>query len=397
MQLSDFATPAFRQDPYPMYARLRAAGPLVQISDNGWVSGHYTVVDALLSDRRLGRNYLDSIRVRYGANAAEMPLFQGMSRMFLLLNPPVHTQQRALMTKAFGARQLEALREVAVDTADALLDQHEDRRSCDLLNDFAMPMTISLICRMLGLAVTDVVALGQASSALAKVFDPLMRPEDMAQATAAYTTLEQYFRAIVLQRQDTQEDDLIARLIAAEDHGQRMPVDDIVSNVIMLFTAGHETTANMICNALIALHRHPEQLQLLRDTPTLMPNAVLECMRYDSSVQVAMRSVLQPLQVEGTTLPVGAILYLMLGSANHDAEQFTAPQQLDLRRQQGRALSFGGGVHHCLGNRLALIELETALERLLQRAPALRLPELDNLSWNERANLRGIQALHATW
>lgn len=122
-----------------------------------------------------------------------------------------------------------------------------------------------------------------------------------------------------------------------------------------------------------------------------MPNAVLECMRYDSSVQVAMRSVLQPLQVEGTTLPVGAILYLMLGSANHDAEQFTAPQQLDLRRQQGRALSFGGGVHHCLGNRLALIELETALERLLQRAPALRLPELDNLSWNERANLRGIR------
>lgn len=225
----------------------------------------------------------------------------------------------------------------------------------------------------------------------------MMTAEELQATNVAYDQLARYFHGVIAQRRSDGGDDLIARFIQAEDNGRRLSEEEIVSNVILLFFAGHETTSNMICNALVALHRHPQQLRLLQETPSLLPNAVLECMRYDSSVQIATRTALQDFEIEGVAVPQGAMLYLMLGAANHDTLQFTDPQVLDIRRQQGRALSFGGGIHHCLGNRLALIEMEAALACLLARLPALRLEQLDTLSWNDRANLRGVDALLASW
>ncbi|WP_285446213.1 cytochrome P450 [Xanthomonas sp. fls2-241-TYG-148] len=397
MQLSDFATPAFRQDPYPTYARLRAAGPLVEVAPHRLMTGHYAVVDRLLSDRHMGRDYLESIRLRYGEAAVELPLFQGMSRMFLLLNPPAHTQLRGLMTQAFTARQMERMREVATDSAAELIAQFRANGRGDLLKDFAFPLPVAIICRMLGIDPADATGVGQATSALGKVFDAIMTAEELETTAAAYNQLDVYFRAVIEDRRGSQGEDLISRFIHAEDNGRRLSTDEIVFNVILLFFAGHETTSNMICNALIALHQHPEQLALLRNTPALMPNAVLECMRYDSSVQMAVRTVLQDFELDGVQLHAGTMLYLMLGAANHDTRQFSAPQSLDLMRQQGRALSFGGGIHHCLGNRLALIEMEAALTALLTQLPALRLEQLDALHWNDRANLRGVDALLASW
>ncbi|KQQ80228.1 cytochrome [Xanthomonas sp. Leaf131] len=397
MHLSDFATPDFRHDPYPTYARLRAEGPLVQVAENRLMSGHYKVVDRLLSDRRLGRDYLDSIRLRYSEAAVQLPLFQGMSRMFLLLNPPMHTQLRGLMTQAFGARQMDAMRQVASDIAAGLIDTFQSDGHCDLLKGFAFPLPIAIICRMLDIDAADVTALSHATSALAKVFDPMMTPVELEATSAAYIQLETYFHNVIEQRRSNGGDDLISRFIQAEEEGRRLSSDEIVSNVILLFFAGHETTSNMICNALIALHRHPQQLHLLQETPNLMPNAVLECLRYDSSVQIATRTALQDFEIDGVAVRQGTMLYLMLGAANHDTLQFTDPQVLDIRRQQGRALSFGGGIHHCLGNRLALIEMEAALATLLARLPALHLEQLDALRWNDRANLRGVDALFASW
>ncbi|MBB5768477.1 cytochrome P450 [Xanthomonas euroxanthea] len=397
MHLSDFATPHFRHDPYPTYARLRDEGPLVQVADGRLMSGRYAVVDRLLGDRRLGRDYLQSIRLRYGEAAVHLPLFQGMSRMFLLLNPPLHTQLRGLMTQAFGARQMESMRKVAGDTAAGLIDAFQANGHCDLLTEFAFPLPIAIICRMLDIDAADATALSHATSALAKVFDPMMTAEELQATSVAYDQLAAYFHDVIAQRRSDGGDDLITRFIQAEDNGRRLSDEEIVSNVILLFFAGHETTSNMICNALVALHRHPQQLRLLQDTPSLLPNAVLECMRYDSSVQIATRTALQEFEIEGVAVPQGAMLYLMLGAANHDSLQFTDPQVLDIRRQQGRALSFGGGIHHCLGNRLALIEMEAALSCLLARLPALRLEQRDTLSWNDRANLRGVDALLASW
>ncbi|PPU66980.1 cytochrome P450 [Xanthomonas pisi] len=397
MRLSDFATEQFRQDPYPTYARLRAEGPLVEVAERRLMSGHYAVVDSLLSDRRVGRDYLQSIRLRYGEAAVEMPLFQGMSRMFLLVNPPMHTRLRGLMTQAFGARQMESMREVASDTAAALIATFRAHGHCDVLRDFAFPLPIRIICRMLDIDPADAITVGAATSALAKVFDPMMTPEELEATSAAYLQLERYFHAVIEARRSSDGDDLISRFIRAEDQGHRLSNEEIVSNVILLFFAGHETTSNMICNALVALHRHPEQLALLQGNPALLPNAVLECLRYDSSVQMATRTVLQDFEIAGSALHEGEMVYLMLGAANHDTAQFSDPQVLDIRRQQGRALSFGGGIHHCLGNRLALIEMEAALAALLEQLPALRLEQRETLTWNDRANLRGVDALPASW
>ncbi|MCC4602646.1 cytochrome P450 [Xanthomonas campestris pv. badrii] len=397
MHLRDLATPQFRQDPYPTYARLRDAGPLVEVEARRLMSGRYSVVESLLSDRRVGRDYLESIRLRYGDDAPQMPLFQGMSRMFLLVNAPAHTRLRGLMTQAFSARQIESMRQVASDTAAGLIATFRANGHCDLLQDFAFPLPVSIICRMLDIDPADATTVGHATSALAKVFDAMMTAEELEATSAAYLQLERYFQQVIEQRRSANGDDLISRFIRAEDDGRRLSSDEIVSNVILLFFAGHETTSNMICNALVALHRHPDQLAMLKQNPALMPNAVLECLRYDSSVQMATRTVLQEFDIDGVTLREGDMVYLMLGAANHDTQQFTNPHLLDIRRQQGRALSFGGGIHHCLGNRLALIEMEAALAAVLEQLPALRLEQLDALTWNDRSNLRGVDALLASW
>lgn len=203
---------------------------------------------------------------------------------------------------------------------------------------------------MLDIDAADVTALSHATSVLANVFDSMMTAEELQATSVAYDQLTRYFHGVIAQRRSDGGDDLIARFIKAEDNGRRLSDEELVSNVILLLFAGHETTSNMICNALLALHRHPPQLRLLQETPSLLPNAVLECMRYDSSMQIATRTALQDFQIEGVAVPQGTMLYLMLGAANHDTLQFTDPQVLDIHRQQGRALSFGGGIHHCLGN-----------------------------------------------
>jgi cytochrome P450 len=186
-------------------------------------------------------------------------------------------------------------------------------------------------------------------------------------------------------------------LISVEENGETLSHDEIVSNVILLFLAGHETTSNMIGNMLIALHRNPQQLELLKSDRSRIPRAVLECLRYDGSVQNTVRSAQEDVEVAGVQIPRGTVLFLSLGAANRDPAKFTDPDRLNIDRDEGRVQTFGAGIHHCLGYRLALIELETALGVLLERLPGLRLTGLDELSWNKRGNLRGVDALTAQW
>lgn len=251
---------------------------------------------------------------------------------------------------------------------------------------------------MMDLDIDDAMALGVGVSKLAKVFDPApMSADALVETSAAYEELAQYFTKVIEARRAQPGTDLISMLMRAEENGETLTHDEIVSNVILLFIAGHETTSNMIGNALIALHRNPQQLDLLKREPSRMPNAVLECLRYDGSVQVTIRAALEDVEVEGEVLPRGTTVFLMLGAANRDPAQFTDPDQLDIGRQQGRLQTFGAGIHHCLGYRLALIELESALGALFERLPNLRLTNLDQLSWNQRGNLRGVNALMAAW
>lgn len=398
MKLADLSTPAFLEDPYPLYKTLREQAPFVRVAPNALMTGRYGIVDALLQNRSMGKSYLESVRVRYGDDGPNMPLFQGVGRMFLMLNPPAHTRVRALMMKAFNARQVETMRELALATAHELVDGLAPRKQADLVAEFAFPLPLLIICRMLDIPVAEATILGATVSKLAKVFDPApMNAEALTQTSAAYDELARYFAGVIAARRSRPGNDLISLLLRVDEGGDTLTHDEIVSNVILLFIAGHETTSNMIGNALIALHRNPQQLDLLKQHPQKMPNAVLECLRYDGSVQMTMRTAMEDIEIEGEVLPRGTMVFLMLGAANRDPDRFEEPDRLDIDRRQGREQTFGAGIHHCLGYRLALIELESAIGVLLERLPNLRLTDLDRLKWNQRGNLRGVSALMAAW
>jgi len=396
MQLHELMNPKYTDNPFPLYRKLHRQGPLIPAGDKIIISGSHAVVEALLNDRRVGKNYMESVRLRFGDAAADMPLFQGISRMFLVLNPPEHNRLRGLVMKAFSAREVKPLREMALAVANELMDALAGRRDCDLAQAFAFPLPVRIICRMLDLAESDAPELGRLTSVLVKVFDPQISQSDLLEAADAFAVLERYFSAMIVARRDSTASDLVSLFLRSSSDGDRLSHDEIIANVILLFIAGHETTSNMLCNTLLALHDHPQELACLKQNHALIPDAIAECLRYDSSVQMLYRTTLEEIEVAGQLIPPGTRFFLSLGAANHDPLVFTSPERVNIRRHEGRNLAFGGGIHHCMGYRLALAEMEVALEVLLTRLPAMR-PVTAGVRRNHRANLRGVSALPVKW
>lgn len=396
MQLHELMNPDYADNPFPLYRKLHRQGPLIPAGDKIIISGSHAVVDALLNDRRVGKNYMESVRLRFGDDATDMPLFQGISRMFLVLNAPDHNRLRALVMKAFSAREIKPLREMALTVAHELVDKLADRRTCDLAQAFAFPLPVRIICRMLDVPESDAPELGRLTSALVNVFDPQISQADLLEAADAFGVLESYFSALIVSRRESNASDLVSLFLRSGSDGDRLSHDEIIANVILLFIAGHETTSNMLCNTLLALHDHPQELACLKQNHALIPNAIEECLRYDSSVQLLYRTTLEELEVAGQLIPSGTRFFLSLGAANHDPLVFTSPERVNIRRHEGRCLAFGGGIHHCMGYRLALAEMEVALEVLLTRLPEMR-PVTAGVCRNHRANLRGVSALPVEW
>ncbi|MCD2358811.1 MULTISPECIES: cytochrome P450 [Pantoea] len=396
MQLQELMNPDYSDNPFPLYRKLHQQGPLIPAGDKIIISGSHAVVEALLNDRRVGKNYMESVRLRFGHDAADMPLFQGISRMFLVLNPPEHSRLKGLVMKSFSAREIKPLREMALTVANELVDALADRRACDLAQAFAFPLPVRIICRMLDISESDAPELGRLTSVLVKVFDPQISQADLLEAADAFAVLERYFSALIVSRRDSTANDLVSLFLRSGSEDDRLSHDEIIANVVLLFLAGHETTSNMICNTILALHDHPQELACLKRNPALIPNAIEECLRYDSSVQMLYRTTLEEIELAGQLIPTGTRFFLSLGAANHDPRVFTSPERVNIRRHEGRCLAFGGGIHHCMGYRLALAEMEVALHVLLTRLPELR-PITAGVRRNHRANLRGVNALPVEW
>ncbi|MEK6421794.1 MAG: cytochrome P450 [Burkholderia gladioli] len=398
MNFSMFSSPAFFADPYPLYAQLRAKGPLLEIAPNARVTGDYAVIDALLRERRAGRTYLESVRVRYGDDKVEMPVFQMLSRMFLMMNPPSHTRLRTLLMKAFNARQVESLREIVDVSTHELLDAIAAKPAFDFVADFAQPLPLNIICRLLDIPFDDGTRLGHAASCMAAAFE--LAPLDAAmlnEANEGALALERYFEGVIAARRGQPGDDLISALLGVEDEGETFAEKEVIANVMLLFIAGHETTSNALGNAMIALFRHPDSLAELRADPALLPSAIAECLRYDSSVQLTVRTSFDDIEVAGQILPRGTMVFMLIGSANRDPAMFAEPDRFDIRRANAKAAPvFAGGIHYCLGARLAQMEMEIAIGALLARLPNLRPVDLETLEWRHRNTLRGVKALPMT-
>lgn len=396
----DLASPAFFADPYPLYAKLRSDAPLCPLMPGIWLATRYEEANRILRDPRFGKDFLAGVARRYGTDAAKEPAFQMVNRFMLLMNPPEHTRLRALVSKAFGVKQAPELRRLARREADRLVDELIDRHRADLVKSLAYPLPVRIICALLDIRLEDSLRFLEDTQALVKVFElSPIGPAEIDAANRAARAFDSYFRTVCRERRENPGSDLVSLLLQAKEGEDRLNEDEIIANVTLLFLAGHETTANMLGNALITLHRNPGQLDLLRTNPALLPQAVNECLRYETSVHIAARVAMQDVAIGAATIKRGETVYINLGSANRDPDVFDEPERFLIERPEPprKPLPFGGGVHYCLGARLARIELETALAVLFRRMPELQLESVDRPSWKPTITIRGLDRLMAHW
>ncbi|WP_031077687.1 cytochrome P450 [Streptomyces sp. NRRL S-118] len=389
-------SPAFVADPHPAYAALRERGRVHWFEPTRqWLVPHHADVSALLRDRRLGRTYrhrfTDADFGRTAPPAAHEPFHTLNDHGMLDLEPPDHTRIRRLVSKAFTPRTVERLKPYVHRLAAGLVDSLVAEGGGDLLTAVAEPLPVAVIAEMLGVPEGDRAPLRPWSADICGMYELNPDEETAARAVRASLEFSAYLRELIAERRTSPGEDLISALIAAHEDGERLTEQEMVSTCVLLLNAGHEATVNATVNGWWALFRHPGQLAALREGRVELSTAVDELLRHDTPLQLFERWVLDDIEIGGTTVPRGAEVALLFGSANRDEAVFDRPDALDLSRGDNPHISFGAGIHYCIGAPLARIELAASLEALLRRAPSLR-----PLAEPERKPgfvMRGVQGL----
>ncbi|HEU5155513.1 MAG TPA: cytochrome P450 [Streptosporangiaceae bacterium] len=397
--LYDPWSPEFVADPYPAFEVLRRETPVFfHEPANQWVISRHADVDALLRDRRLGRSYLHVATHEEFGRPAEpeflRPFWDLIRAGMLDVEPPVHTRLRRLVAKAFTVRMVEGLRPTIRRLAEELAGGLVDKGGGDLIADVAEPLPVTVIAEMLGVPAADRHLLRPWSADICGMFE--LDPSPATQRTAVRASIEfaDYLRELARARAADPRDDLISALVHVADAGDRLTEDELIGTCVLLLNAGHEATVNATGNAWWSLFRNPDELARLRADPTLIPSAVEELLRYDTPAPMFERWVLADVEVGGQTIPRGAEVALQFASANRDPAVFADPDVLDLSREPNPHLTFGLGVHYCLGAPLGRIELAESFRALLRLAP--RLAPVAEPEWKPGFVLRGLRALHVT-
>lgn len=393
----DISSPAFKADPFPFYARLRATAPVYPVTQpdgrTAWLVTRYDDVAAVLKDERFAKDPLNALSPQQHARKPWVPAFaHPLTRSMLDVDPPDHTRLRGLVHKAFTPRLVEQMRGPVQALCDRLLDRAQGRGRLDLIRAYAQPVPTTVIAAMLGVPVADRPRFQRWSQALLRA--GASRWGILLVVPHVWLFLR-YVRRLIRARRARPRDDLISALAQAEEAGQRLSEDELLAMIVLLLVAGHETTVNLIGSGTLALLEHPEQLRRLRQAPGLMPSAVEELLRFTSPVEMATeRYARQDVPIAGVTVPSGGLVRAVIASANRDERQFADPDRLDVTRAPNRHLSFGLGAHFCLGAALARMEGQIALATLLRRAPELRLAvEPHALRWRAALVLRGLEGL----
>ena len=378
------------QDPYPVYAALRTRDPVHRSRLlKSWLFTRHSDVDAILRDHR-----------RFGSDPRTGSLSSRQHAMLpppeeftmLFLDPPDHTRLRALVNKAFTPKAVNDLEPRIRGILGSLLDDIEDPAGFDLMPAVARTLPVIVIAEMLGVPAEDRERFRVWSAQRARLLEPTIGPRERAAGEAASRAFDAYFRPIVEARRTEPRDDIVSALARAEDDGGRLSEREMLNMLRLLLSAGNETTANLIGNGVLALLRHPEQFRRLRNDPRLIPAAVEELLRFDSPVQADFRRVLADCEVNGFVLRKRDNIVLLLGAANRDPDVFDDPDRLDVGRSQGSHLSFGRGIHHCLGAPLARLEGRVVIEMLLERFSQIELLA-KRPRFRKGIVLRGLQSL----
>ena len=381
----------FLADPYPTYHRLRAEDPVHHSPLGFWVLTRYEDVAAVLRDPRFIKEPLAAlVAARFGA---EVPRGVGLS--MLDRDPPDHTRLRSLVSKAFTPRVVEGLRPRIQKIVDGLIAGAEAAGSMDLIEEFAYPIPVNVICEMLGVPVDDHERFKGWSLDIARGLDSIWLPPDSEiprRSAAARHAISDYFRELIAQRRASPRGDLLSALIAAEEAGDKLNEEELLATCILILIAGHETTVNLIGNGVLALLRNPEELRRLRETPGLITTAVEELLRYDGPVQRTARVASDDATIGGHTIRKGEMVMPFIGAADRDPAHFPEPDRLDLSRADNRHIAFGWGIHFCLGAPLARVEGQIAINTLVRRLPRLAFVN-DTVEYRQSLTLRGLKAL----
>jgi cytochrome P450 len=393
-------SPEFIRNPYPHYARMRTTDPMHLTPLGMYVASRHAEASIVIRDKRFGKDYAERTIRRYGPNIMDEPLFRSFGLTMLQQDPPDHTRLRGLVVKAFTARRVEDMRPRIQKVVDETLDRIIPQGRMDLIEDFAFRLPVTIICDMLGIPDEHRELFYTGARDSGRILEPVpLSPEEIKQGNARSAMSSMYFQQLFELRRKSPGDDLTTQLVQAEEDGSKLTNEELTANIILLFGAGHETTVNLIGNGLLALHRNPDQLALLKAKPELITNAIEEFLRYDSSVQMTGRVTLEDIEdLGGKRIPRGETVLCLLGSANHDPAVYPDhPERLDITRANVKPLSFGGGIHFCLGAQLARLEAEVAISTLLRRLPDLRLDDAENPQWRSSFVLRGLTRLPASW
>lgn len=383
---------SFVRDPYPIYARLRAAAPVkAATTPNGlrvWLVTRHADVRAGLADPRLSKDVVAAGEILGGGGdegRALLALPPSIAVNLLSMDGPQHAQLRKIATTAFTARRVRDLRPRVEEIVDSLLAAVVGRERVDLVTEIARPLPILLMCELLGLPAADADRLRGWTETLVS-----MSTRSVEEYGAAGHALHDYLTEVITARCAAPGDDLVTELL-----GEGLSEQELVSLLAVMVIGGFETTANLIGTALLALFAHPDQLPLLQADPSLLPNAVEELIRFDGPVHMGtLRYTTESVKFGGVTVPAGEVVMLSLLSANRDESQFEDADRLDVTRAPGGHVGFGHGAHYCLGAALARVECEVMLSRLLARFPSISLAEpADSIPWQFTLLTRGVDRL----
>jgi cytochrome P450 len=392
----DPTDPGFIADPYPVYARLRADHPLLWNPVTGqWIVSRFADVNALLRDRRLGRTYLHvATHEAMGHEAPpefQDPFWRLVQSGMLDREPPDHTRLRRLVSKAFTPATVEGLRSRIEAIVGSLLDSALAKGEFDLIADVAEPLPVTVIAELLGVPEADRHLLRPWSSDICQMYELNPPEESQRRAVAASIGFGDYLRDLARHRRLHPGDDLISGLAQVADAGDVLTEDELVGTCALLLNAGHEASVNGTGNAWWTLFRHPDALARLRADPSLVPTALEELLRFDTPLPMFERWVLEDIEILGVRIERGSELALQFASANRDPDGFDRVDELVLDRKPNPHISFGAGIHYCLGAPLAKLEMGILFRELLARAPDLELVEAP--AWKPTFVLRGLERL----
>jgi cytochrome P450 PksS len=391
------ASSAFKANPHPFYARLRAEAPICRVrlpdKQEAWLVARYDDVLALLKDRRFAKdrhNALTPAQLR--KQPWIPPMFAPLTRNMLDLDDPDHGRLRGLVHQAFTPRRIAQMATRIETLSDELVNNAARRGTFDLIRDVALPLPVTVIADLLGVPAGDRLKFARWSNTIIKNtasrWNILLSLPDML-------AFMRYIRWLVRLRRADPQDDLVSALVQAEEAGDHLSEDELLAMIALLLIAGHETTVNLIGNGTLALLQHPQPLERLRAEPAQIKTAVEELLRYTSPVDMSTeRFACEDVEIAGATIPRGSLVLGVIGSANRDERQFTNPDTLDIARDPNRHLAFGQGAHYCVGAPLARMEGQIAINTLLRRCSNLRLAQApERLRWRRGLVLRGLESL----